>query len=72
LFYAESIISEENSIFPIYPWKKELYEHYFNKEFIETRSYKTIDYKKKYYKLLNTILKNERLRYRDLLRKRWK
>ena len=72
IFHSNSITEEENLIYPIYPWKDELYNIYFKEKEVLYKIEKNIDYKIKYYKLLNTILKNERLRYRSLPWKRKK
>ena len=72
LFHSNSITEEENLLYPIYPWKEELYNVYFKKKELEKEKKKDVNYKLKYYRLLNTILKNERLRYRSLPWKRKK
>lgn len=71
IFHNNSSPINENFIYPIYPWKKILVDALIkNKK--EISNYRNIDYKYKYLKLVNTILKNERIWYRNLSRRRKK
>lgn len=77
-FYGFRFVFDENSIpyskgevYPIYPWNSYILSHYKNTSTDSSFSFrKEKIYKKKYFSLLNTILKIERLRYRNLFKRR--
>lgn len=66
LFNYNSIINEKNILYPIYPWEKKMYDYYFEDNKNIMKKNLNMDYKIKYFKLLNTILKNKRIWYRSL------
>jgi hypothetical protein len=72
VFHSTSIVNEEGLIYPIYPWGALLMGSYIKEKKASNVVFEKINYKLKYFLLLNTILKDERVRYRNISRKKKK
>ena len=70
VFDEASIPYSKGMIYPIYPWPENILDQYSYISKIYKSTNKNNFYKKKYLRLLNTILKNQRVWYRNIYRRK--